>query len=535
MKKSKIKIISTLIILITISGAVGYALYTQKFKANDGSAELSLYTVKRGPLTISVLESGTLKARDVEIIKSEVEGSTTVLWVIDEATKVKKGEKLIELDASGLTDSKDKQDISLQNAKTSKIIAKTALEVVKNKTTSEVAKAKLTLDLAKIDLEQYVGKNKEDGEYATQLKDSLEKIRIANMEVKRTFKKHQGSVALKKDNYISETELKSDEISMEKAKLDLSLQKSQLYILENYTYKKTLAELNGNVEQTEMAYKIAKDKKNANILEATEQLKSANAKYKIEKKIFDKIVEQIGKAVIYAPNDGMVIYASSTKISWRNNEEPLSEGQNVREREELFHLPKADLMSVVANVHEANLDKVKLGSSVTIKVDAVPGEIFTGKIGTIAIMPDARMVYINPNLKVYKTEMFIDKKDTPGYRRLRTGMGCQAEVMTAHFEDAIYVPIQTVITIGEQPTVYVHEDGEMQPRSVEIGQDNNRMIHILSGLQEGEQVLMTPPLSQAEVKNKNTNGKASRKQGGPTDKRPPKGKSPAAKQGAENR
>ena len=124
MKKSKIKNVFILIILIAVGGAVGYALYTQKFKANDGSQELSLFTVERGPLTISVLEAGTINARDVEVIKSEVEGYTTVLWVIEEATEVKKGDKLIELDASELNDDKDKQEITLQNSHTAFIIAK---------------------------------------------------------------------------------------------------------------------------------------------------------------------------------------------------------------------------------------------------------------------------------------------------------------------------------------------------------------------------------------------------------------------------
>ncbi|MBW8017360.1 MAG: HlyD family efflux transporter periplasmic adaptor subunit [Planctomycetes bacterium] len=509
MKKSKIKNVFILIILIAVGGAVGYALYTQKFKANDGSQELSLFTVERGPLTISVLEAGTINARDVEVIKSEVEGFTTVLWVIEEATKVKKGDMLIELDASKLNDSKDKQEITLQNSHTAFIISKETLEVAKNKAKSDVEQADLTHTFAKMDLEKYL-----EGEYPTQLKDSRDKIEIAEDEVKRTLEKYEGSQELKKDEYISETELKSDEISWKKARLDLTLQKSQLDLLIKHTHPRTLAELKSNVKQADMALERTKRKADADIFEADAKLKSADAKYKSEQGILDKIVQQISKTVIYAPNDGRIIYASSTRASWRSSDEPLSEGESVREREELFHLPKGDLVSVVANVHEANLDKVKIGSPVSIKVDAVPGEVFSGVVGKIAIMPDARMVYINPNLKVYKTEMFLDDKIGNANGRLRTGMGCQAEVVTAHYEDAIYVPIQAVITVGDQPTVYVYENGKTKPRDVAIGEDNNRMIRIISGLKKGEQVLMTPPLSKAEVKG---NGKGRPRQGSKPD------------------
>lgn len=507
MKKFRNKKIFILIILIAVGGAVGYALYTQKFKADDGDNQLSLFTVEQGPLTISVIEAATINARDVEIIKSEVEGNTTVLWVIDEATKVKKGDKLIEMDASVLNDGKDKQDIIALISKTSANIAVKTLEVLKNKAESDIAQAKLTLELAELDLEKYIGKKSEDGEYDTQLKDSKKKIEIADMDVQRTKKKYDGSVKLFTNKYISETELKSDEIAWEKAKLDYELQQSQLYLLVNYTNPRTLKELDNNVMQANMALERIKLSSGADIYEAEEQLKAASAKYNQEKKILDKINDQISKTVILAPNDGIVIYASSTRASWRSSDEPLSEGESVHEREELFHLPKADLVSAVANIHEANLDKVKLGSPVSVKVDAVPGEIFTGEVGKIAIMPDARMVWMNPNLKVYKTEMFIDEK--PGFdaSKLRTGMGCQVEVVSAHYDNAVYVPIQAVITVGTQTTVFVYENGKTEPRSVEIGKDNNRMVHVISGLKKGEQVLLTPPLSKAEVKG---NGKSSK-------------------------
>ncbi len=501
MKKSKGKLLITTIVLLAVAGAVGYGFYTQKFKADDGSQELSLFTVEQGPLTISVLEAGTIKARDVEIIKSEVEGNTTVLWVIEEATRVKKGDKLIELDASKLTDNKIKQDMSLQNAHTSFVIAEKTLAVAKNKAKSDVEQAELNHKFAKMDLIKY-----EVGEYPTQIKDSEAKIDIASEEVRRTLDKYNGSEKLFAEEYISATELKSDKISWKKAELDLALQKSQLDLFKTHTHPRTLEELKSDVKQAEMALERAKGKSEADVFGAEEQLSGAEAKYKSEKTILEKIVQQLSKTVIYAPNDGRIIYASSTKASWRSSDLPLSEGENVHEREELFHLPKADLVSVVANVHEANLDKVKIGSAVSIKVDAVPGEIFTGVVGKIAVMPDARMVYINPNLKVYKTEMFIDEKPDGASKKLRTGMGCQAEVVTARYENAVHVPIQAVITVGDQPTVYVFKNGKTKPRDVEIGEDNNRMIRIISGLNKGEQVLLTPPLSQAEVKDNGKRG-----------------------------
>ena len=55
---------------------------------------MDLAPVQRGPLAISIAASGSLRAGSAELIKNKVEGTTTVLWIIDEGTHVEAGEKL---------------------------------------------------------------------------------------------------------------------------------------------------------------------------------------------------------------------------------------------------------------------------------------------------------------------------------------------------------------------------------------------------------------------------------------------------------
>ncbi|MHC4154859.1 MAG: hypothetical protein ACYST6_08065, partial [Planctomycetota bacterium] len=72
------------------------------------------FVVKQGPLRISVTESGTIKAREQVILKSEVEGRTSILSLIPEGTQVKQGDLLVDLDSSQLLDSKIDQEIIVQ-------------------------------------------------------------------------------------------------------------------------------------------------------------------------------------------------------------------------------------------------------------------------------------------------------------------------------------------------------------------------------------------------------------------------------------
>jgi hypothetical protein len=132
---------------------------------------------------------------------------------------------------------------------------------------------------------------------------------------------------------------------------------------------------------------------------------------------------------------------------------------------------------------------------VRVTVDALPGETFTGRVSKIAPLPDAQSMWLNPDLKVYSSE--IDLEGTGMV--LRTGMSCQAEILVNRYEDAISVPVQAVVRVGREPTVFVVEDGQMKPQAVELGLDNNRMVRIVSGLEPGQTVSLAPPLAVAAV------------------------------------
>ncbi len=80
-------------------------------------------------------------------------------------------------------------------------------------------------------------------------------------------------------------------------------------------------------------------------------------------------------------------------------------------------------------------------------------------------------------------------------------MSCKAEIIIEQYDDAIYVPVQAVLRVKGSPTVYVVKGKTHEPRKVQMGLDNNRMVHITSGLEEGEFVLLAPPLAEGTIEN----------------------------------
>lgn len=492
MSKNRIyMIIGLAVIILAAILFSGQILRSKNSTDSDGPT----YEVKHGPLTISFVESGTIKARDQIILKNEVEGRTSITYIISEGTHVKKGDTLIELDVSTLEDQKIDKEITVQNGEAAFIGAKESLAVVENQAKSDVDLATLTLDFARQDLDKYI-----KGEHPYELDKANADITLAEEELTRAKETLRWSKQLYGEKYISQTELQADEIAEKKKTLDTELAKKSKDLLSDYTYKRNLAKLQSDVNQAEMAMERTKRKANADVIQAQAELKAKESEFGRQKDKLAKVEDQIGKTKIYAPADGLVIYATSAK-SGHDAREPLDIGSEVQEREELIYLPTGNSSKAEVMVHESHLKKVTKELPTIITVDALQGKTFYGTVESIAPLPDARSMWMNPDLKVYTTEVFIDGNDPT----LRTGMSCQAEVIVKQYQDAFYVPLQAVIKIGDEFNVYAKAGKSFQPRKVKIGLDNNKVIHIIEGLKDGDIVLLNPPFKSTTGDSQNRN------------------------------
>lgn len=446
------------------------------------------FTVRRGPLAITVDESGTVQAKEQVVIKNEVEGQTTILFLIEEGKFVEKGDLLVQLDASELQLDRLERVSKLNTSEAAFIAAKEQVEVVRSQGESDVAKAELEHRFAIEDLKNY-----QAGEFPQLEREARSKITLALEELETATQTLTWSEKLYAEKYISQSELDQDRLAQSKAKLDHELAVAALDLLKQYTYERKLAELDSNVAQTDKALEREKRKAAADLVEAEAEHRSKEAEFKHDQERLKKVDEQIEKAHITAPSSGMVVYATTGKANMRGNEEPLREGVAARERQDLIHLPTANSMMAMVNVHEASLEKVKVGQPVTITMDALASREFKGTVSRIAPLPDATMSWLNPDLKVYPATINLEGN----LDGIRTGMNCRASILVEQLEDVVYMPIQAVVRVGDQPTAYVRNaTGAFEPRPVELGLDNNQMVHVKSGVAAGDVVSLAPPLSE---------------------------------------
>ena len=92
-----------------------------------------------------------------------------------------------------------------------------------------------------------------------------------------------------------------------------------------------------------------------------------------------------------------------------------------------------------------------------------------------------------------RVRVILDFTDEPDeWGRLGHAFRIVARIVVWRSEDELLVPLGALFRRGEDWTVFIVEDGRAMSRKIEIGQRNVRAAQVLSGLKEGEQVVLHP-------------------------------------------
>jgi membrane fusion protein, heavy metal efflux system len=159
-------------------------------------------------------------------------------------------------------------------------------------------------------------------------------------------------------------------------------------------------------------------------------------------------------------------------------------GAGVEAGTPLFTIGNLSTVWIIANVPEAQVSRVHVGTSVEVTSTAVGHEMLSG-----------RVAYIDPKLnEETRTARVRIEMSNPG-ERLKAGMFVQVGFQTGSPESSeqeLVVKSEALQRFGERNVVFLpkqNEPGAFEVRDVQIGAEINGYTRILSGLQLGEKVV----------------------------------------------
>jgi HlyD family secretion protein len=450
--------------------------------------ENQFYKVKRGDMLISVVEGGALKAVKESIIRSEFEGISRIISIVPEGTYVKQGQILVELDSSELKDRVNQQEVTYQNNDFAFIQAKENLSIQQSLVESQIKEAELRVEFAKSDLEKYI-----EGDAPQQINTATNAILIRKEQSQRAKDKLEWTQQLFKKGYASKSELEADGLSVVQAKIAVEQAEEDLRLFRKYDLPKSQRRLESAWEQAGLELDRVRQRTSNQLAQAEANLRTSQRALELIHEKLNELKQQLENSKIKAPQDGLVVYASSSYGD--RGQMLIEEGAQIRQRQEIIKLPDISQMIVEIRVHESHVLQIRPGLDAYVTVDSIPDRRFKAKVIKVAVLPNSQDRWMNPNLKVYSTDVLIEE-DLPD---LKPGASARAEIIVTNLLNALTVPLQTVTTVKGKQVCYVQNGDGVTAVPVMVGNFNDQFIEIRSGLKEGDQVALTPPASASDV------------------------------------
>jgi len=331
-----------------------------------------------------------------------------------------------------------------------------------------------------------------DGEAGQKLRKLEDDLMMQQAELGLAKTTFEGTQRLSEREFVTKNELETERIKVQRNEIGVQSADTSRQLFLNYEFPKESEKLLSAYQES--SHKLERAKKTAlsKLAQAEAQLKSSQARFALQSKRRRERMDQIQKCKIKAERPGMVVYANQE--SWRG-EDRVQEGAMVHEHQKIITIPDMNQMGAKANIHESVIKSVERDQPATVVVDAYPDSVLTGKVVKVGVLPDSENRWLNPDLKVYETQISIDGV----YAWLKPGMSAQVEIHVKELPDVVYVPIQAVSSSEGQRVCYVTRLAGSEKRAVETGEFNNEFIEIKSGLTEGEVVLLRAPVTPEDA------------------------------------
>ena len=285
-----------------------------------------------------------------------------------------------------------------------------------------------------------------------------------------------------------EAQLAIYKAQLESAKVALNIAKTQ-FDRENALFSK-----NATSKQEFESAKNTYSANSAKIKELEAQIKQTNIELSTAK-------INLGYTKITAPRDGTVVSVQ------------VEEGQTVNANQTtptIVNIADLSHVKMKMQIAEGDITKIKVGTPVEYSILSAPTKKFQTTVssidpglttlsdGSYGSSSSSKSSYSSSSSSssavYYYAQSIVDNKDGI----LRIGMTTQNELLIANVEDAIIVPSIGIKKDENGTFVYVLKDGKPVKTAVKTGIKDNLDTQIISGINEGDEII-TSQGSSSEI------------------------------------
>lgn len=455
------------------------------------------HKVKRELFKIEKTFTATFQPKVVGEVRlhSKTWSSFQVKETVSHGQAVKKGDVLIRFDSEEIDRAIADQERAVKSAEMALQEAERTLPLTEKTVPFDLATRERNLQITKEDAERYFSKERDllIRSYEMNLRSSQMSLESAQEELRQLEKMY------KADDLVEETEefiLKRQRYAVERAQFMLELDKDRYERFHKYglarqdeATKRDLERTTYLTERMRIELPLLLQQQRLSLEQTRTDLERARdrlAKLKADRELM----------TISAPADGIVFYGDLTRGEWSGAsslQSKLRPGGSVTKGDTIMTLVELPPQTVKFSVEEGDLRWIEVGLEGKFKPAAFPQMSLAANVTKMDTIPIAAKRF------EVLAEVTLPKKPLPLTPTMTGNLRFNVYVR----EDAVVVPAKAIFSEELDPDsqyVYVvRKDGDgYEKRPVRVGERAGDKCEVLSGLREGEEILLEKPDKETE-------------------------------------
>ncbi len=446
-----------IVLVLLLAGLAGYYVYTNNY-ANTATAATTtgqVVTVSRGNLIATVASSGLVASASQVSLSFGTSGTVKQVYV-KLGDKVTKGQVLADLDATQL-------QFALANAQFALNQSQIKFDTVKaGPLAVDLASAQLNVDTAQANYDAAVRKSGLNDQQLLVYRNSLDKSGVA-------LQKAQSDYDTAVSNRI--TDLSALSTALQQAKLD--------YQSAQASYNIQVANLDDSAVRS-AASSVSSAKAALLKLQQTptqSDLQAAQSSLDQARLSVQQAQYNMRNAQLTAPFDGTVTQVNVTTAT--------SSSSGSSSASTSIQVTDLNALQVSVPLAEVDVSKIQLGQDVALTFDALNGVALNGKVSQIAYVGTTTQGVVS-----YPVIVSLPNANASG---VKVGMTANVAITVDQRDNVLLVSNRAIKTQGRNKVVQVQTATDVQARVVQVGLTNETQSEILSGLNEGDAVVISGP------------------------------------------
>jgi len=392
----------TKLILGSTLALAGAAAFGWFYYGTDevASSRYGTDTVVNEQFIVAFSEGGPLEAVESEKIESEMDGTSTIVFVVDEGTRVRgsrslqakpgdtpaslakehgvkeadlrhanpnleqaikevktitiPGDLLVELDPRGLKKEINKQETSVLKARNGLVSAQGGLEETTYSTQMALKVVENKHQNAVLDLKK--AKNSTVQTYIQDLEGLIDNYK---KDIELAEKNVKAYAELKELGFVSDVEVLREKAKAAKTAHTKKIAEANLSAYKLYDQVKLLSEKQLAVDEAELDIKKTRVSNSTKLNEANSTVITTEKTLTLEIQNLDDLKEQMAKSRIYSPIDGLVVYHVAESSRYSGSSAMVEKGANIKKGQDIMKLPDLSKMQVELKIHESKINQVR--------------------------------------------------------------------------------------------------------------------------------------------------------------------------------